>query len=472
MLLTDEIGSIPEPTEAQLAAQKVARIKVAAKAELLGSLLPTAQPEGDDKRSMEMLVADPSCLELPARNTTPSGGYVLEAGREMVAAATKAAQRKRRNAAWRAKQKRASVVEETLAARIEIDPTRLDLAWQITVQMIDIIISVVKAKAAHTGRILGDGIRSDLHMEVLEKFTIMLAKSDHDLPAIRAAAADLKARHECGTIPVDYGEYKDRRWLMQVVNVMARNVIADAYRDPDNAVSHDRIDSVLDVVFSGLSDPGLDHHKAQSPPASTGTRIGQPGVVDPTVIAWIITTRITEQGLDQVTEAILDALRSDGLADWAGLAASLGLSSKDGKVIRTHVRKSYQFLLDLVPTIYRAIGNGEYIAPEGVTYDRDQVKVAIAIYAKALMAEEGVEEEQPTEPVTVPAPRPVLRTPSQDTMAAKRADLMAQAQKNITVKAVAHTCTIVKWGEPIRFIPSGRTREGAKFCTKCGTRLS
>lgn len=235
----------------------------------------------------------------------------------------------KRKAVARARAQRKAQFDEIAASPVQVDPVRMTAAWLVVQTMHHIVIRIGDSKAAWARRHLGS-VADDVTMNALESIVHIVAKQDRfEMPVLMAAAEQLAGDRK--RIPGDQAVTDDmkaerktqaqaRKWLMGVTNNRVISALVDAYRAAHNVrwENLDIIETILASIGGAGEDPMMARCKADAAPRFLARGFGQPGRVDPAMLAMAIAGAITERGLDALAELLLneDAVRTDGAFMW------------------------------------------------------------------------------------------------------------------------------------------------------------
>lgn len=220
-------------------------------------------------------------------------------------------------------------------------PKHMGAAWMVVFHLHEIVAETAKSKQRWAARLLGHHVE-DVPQQALEKFAVMLARQDRWPLDELAYAAEQMALQSHG-IPGDQKydgdnaarkrHFAQRKWLMGAVNNRVMAAIADAYRFVENEPdSLDAVSAVLAHIGGPNGDAMLNNFKADAAPTFMGTRFQRPGGIDPNLLSMAIAGAITDRGLDDLTEFLLDPehIRTDGAVKWSKYAKDIFLLTPGG----------------------------------------------------------------------------------------------------------------------------------------------
>ena len=105
------------------------------------------------------------------------------------------------------------------------------------------------------------------------------------------------------------------QWLLAVVHHRAKTAVKKWYEANADLDSLERLESVM----ADNADP-FENFKADQPPGMVGARYRAPGTINKDVLSMAATAAITKKRLDNLTELLLDHLRSDELILWSEIS--------------------------------------------------------------------------------------------------------------------------------------------------------
>ena len=284
-------------------------------------------------------------LDMAAKLNGTQIAVDIEQNRRAGLEAGKADTSAKRHVESRARAARKAQIDALAASPVVPASDRLAAAWLVVLPMSEIVTKIAQSKKAWASRFLGSNV-DDVAQIALEQMVLVLAKGDDDLAVLKISADELGGIiARTGQVPTDQVIDKDakrerkavakgRKWLMGMANNRVMGALSDTYTAQLNerCESIDLVATVMHNINGAGEDPTTTHFKASKAPSMMGTRFQRPGSFDGNWLATAISAAITDRGLDQLTEIMLDDERrqTNGAFQWSENAEAVFLSTPGG----------------------------------------------------------------------------------------------------------------------------------------------
>lgn len=258
-------------------------------------------------------------MDLPAKRMyATDAGVRLEKAADQVLDERRKSQQNRRKRRQRDRaEQEAAIVQATPESEALTDEQQAQ-SWRIVGPLWPVIGKVAKSKVRQAARLGAVVTADDVIPEVTDQMCLVVhtGLDDFTVEALAEAAHEL-----AGNTLKDESHGSARKWLMQRLNVITQRAVVAQDMAAREVLSLDdlRHNEAMEAALQRI-DTFYDAFHASRICHLEGARYVGPGELDWFPLLVVITEAITAKGLDQMTQVLLDNLRSDGSAPWRSIA--------------------------------------------------------------------------------------------------------------------------------------------------------